>query len=150
MKLLLLCFLPGFFISPGSKQITGTKNPFISPGYSSCIISDKEDGILNFQDKQEPGKLSATVFKAQAYCRAELPADFEFDVKFKVVSATVYFSGANFRNVEKGAINSNSLKPVKEFMDRCAPGSMIVFDNVKVVGPDKKVRTIPGKSILLY
>ena len=149
MKTLLLFFLPVIYMIPGNKQFTYVDNPSAS-SYSSSTAINKEAVTPNFQDKQEPGKLSATVFKAQEYCRAELPADFEFEAKFKVVGATVYFSGTNFRNVEKGTITSNSLKPVADLMARCAPGSMVVFDNVKVVGPDKQVRTIPGKSILLF
>lgn len=94
--------------------------------------------------------MRSIVFKSQEYCRAEMPKDFEFDVQFKVVSAKVYFSGANFRGVETGTITSNKLAPVKHLMDRCIPGSMVVFDDVKVMGPDKKVRTIPGLSLLLY
>lgn len=99
---------------------------------------------------QEPGseKMLATVFKAQDFCRAELK-DFEFDIHYSVVSATVYFSGGNFRGVEKGTITSNSLKPIKSIMERCVPGTMVIFDDVKVVGPDKLVRPIAGLSLVL-
>ena len=93
--------------------------------------------------------MSATIFKNQEYCRVELK-DFEFDVKFSVVSATVYFSGANFRGVEKGVINSSSLKPLSALMSRCIPGSMVVFDDVKVKGPDNEIRSIPGVAYRLF
>lgn len=36
------------------------------------------------------------------------------------------------------------------YMDRCAPGTMIIFDNVKVIGPDKEVRPIAGISYMLH
>ncbi len=100
---------------------------------------------------QEPGneKMMAVAFRAQSFCRAELK-DFEFDATFTVVSATVYFSGANFRSTEKGSISSNSLKPIKHLMDRCVPGSIVIFDNVKVIGPDKQIRPIAGLSLLLH
>lgn len=100
---------------------------------------------------QEPGneKMMATVFRAQDFCRLEMK-DFEWEVEFNIVSATVYFSGSNFKNVEKGAITSKSLKPLKKYIDRCVPGSMVVFDNVQVMGPDKMVRTIPGVSYILH
>ncbi len=100
---------------------------------------------------QEPAntRMRAGVFKAQDYCRAELK-DFEFDARFDIVSAVVYFTGANFKNIERGAINSSSLKPIKEQMNRCVPGSVVIFDEVKVIGPDKLIRTIPGSSIILY
>lgn len=98
---------------------------------------------------QEGGtKMRAAVFKAQEYCRAELK-DFEFDVQYKVVSAVVYFSGANFKNAEKGTISGSSLQPVKSQMNRCGPGTIVLFDEVKVMGPDNLVRTIPGISLIL-
>lgn len=137
MKFLLFIFLPAIFMTPANKE-------------SVSISSLKKELVtLNFQDNQEPGNMRCVVFKAQEYCRAEMPPDFEFDFQFKVVSATVYFSGGNFRNVEKAFIKSNSLKPVKKFMDLCVPGTRVVFDDVKVEGPDKLVRQIPGLSLLL-
>jgi hypothetical protein len=56
----------------------------------------------------------------------------------------------NFRNAEKGFITSNSLKPIKNLMDRCVPGTIVIFDNVKVIGPDNEVRTIQGTSFYLH
>jgi hypothetical protein len=107
--------------------------------------------VLNLfsQPSPENEKMLAVVFKAQDACRAELK-DFEFDVQFTVVSATVYFSGPGFRNVETGFIKSNSLQPIRKMMDRCLPGTLVVFDNVKVVGPDKEIRPIQGNSYLLH
>lgn len=101
-------------------------------------------------NQQDPDaeKMLAVVFRSQEFCRAELK-DFVFDVQFNIVSATVYFSGTNFKNVETGYITSNSLKPIRSLMARCAPGSMVIFDNVKAIGPDKLVRPIQGNSYVL-
>lgn len=148
MKTLLFCFLPAVLMIPGNKEIIPAAMPATS--YHNTSPDYKEAGTINFQDKQEPGKMRSIVFKSQEYCRAEMPKDFEFNVQFKIISATVYFSGANFRGVETGRINSNKLAPVKHLMDRCIPGSMVVFDEVKVLGPDKQVRSIPGLSLLLF
>ena len=87
-------------------------------------------------------------FKNQQFCRAELE-NFDFDLKFNIVSATVYFSGAGFPNVVTSAISGNNLAPIQSFFARCQPGSVVTFDNVKVQGPDG-VRGIDGKSIALY
>ncbi len=95
------------------------------------------------------GKLSSAVFKSQDYCRAELK-DFEFDAQFSILSATVYFTGANFKNVETGSINSSSLKPIKNLMSRCQPGTIVIFDNIKVKGPDNIIRTIGGVTYRLF
>src|SRR5689334_5608762 len=123
MKILALLALPVISMMPAG-------NPIV-PGNSSPITPEEKVLTLNFQDKQEPGQMRSVVFKNQEYCRAELE-NFEFEgIQFTVVSATVYFSGANFRGVERGYINSNKLKPVKALMDRCIPGSLVVFDDVK-------------------
>ena len=119
---------------------------------TSNLVSFNEDdrkhlNILSQSPENE--KMLAVIFRRQDVCRAELK-DFEFDVKYNVVSATVYFSGTNFRGVETGFINSNSLKPISNLMARCSPGTMIIFDNVKVIGPDKLIRPIQGTSYLLH
>ncbi len=93
--------------------------------------------------------MRSIVFKSQDYCRVELK-DFDFDVKFSVVSATVYFTGANFKGIEKGFITSNSLRPVRSLMDRCQPGSIVIFDDVKVKGPGDEIRPIDGVTYKLY
>jgi hypothetical protein len=75
--------------------------------------------------------------------------DFIYDVHYTVVSATVYFSGANFNNVVTTSINGNNLAPLSQYLQRCGPGSVVSFDNIKVSGPDG-VRVIDGKSFALY
>lgn len=118
-------------------------NSFIAP------VSFPEDPGKVLDLNQSGERMSANTFKLQEFCRAEL-ANFEFDVKFEIISGDVYFTGANFTRIEQGAINSNSLKPIKEIMKRCIPGSIVTFDNIKVKGPDNKIRTIPGVSYVLY
>lgn len=93
-------------------------------------------------------RVAAVEFKNQDFCRADLE-NFDFDLKFNVVGATVYFSGANFPSVATGSISSNSLAPVKGLISKCGPGSSITFVGIKVQGPDG-VRTIDERSITLY
>ena len=112
---------------------------------------DSKSSVLSLQPdpKQGAGKMRSVVFKSQDQCRVELK-DFEFDATFSVISATVYFTGANFKGVERGFIVSSSLKPIRQLMDRCQPGSIVVFDDVKVKGPDNEIRTIDGVTYQLY
>jgi hypothetical protein len=115
-------------------------------------IASKEISFSNSSNNQpEPsgGNMSYIIFKNQEYCRVELK-DFEFDAPFNVVSATVLFSGTNFKYVETGYIKSNSLLPLKDLMKRCAPGTIVVFDEVKVKGPDNQVRPIAGATFRLF
>jgi hypothetical protein len=110
-----------------------------------CLAS-----LISFQAQSQTysAKIPAAVFKAQEYCRAEVER-FEFNAPFSIVSAVVYFSGANFQNTQKAVINGSSLKSIKHLMDRCGPGSIVIFDEVKVIGPDKLLRTITGLSLML-
>jgi gliding motility-associated protein GldM len=95
------------------------------------------------------GRVQSVVFKNQQFCRADLE-NFDFDARFTVMSATVYFSGANFPSVQTATINGGSLAGLSSQLVKCIPGTSITFDNVKVQGPDGTVRTIPGPGFILY
>jgi gliding motility-associated protein GldM len=95
------------------------------------------------------GRVQSVVFKNQQFCRADLE-NFDFDARFTVVSATVYFSGANFPSVQTATINGGSLAGLSSQLVKCIPGTSITFDNVRVQGPDGTVRTIPGPGFILY
>jgi hypothetical protein len=141
------------FLTMGILPVNNQMTSFAGNITASDLVYFKDDngsGLNLFsQPSPENEKMLAVIFRAQDACRAELK-DFEFDLHYSVVSATVYFSGTNFKNVETGFINSNSLKPIRCLMARCAPGSMVVFDNVKVIGPDNLIRPIQGTSYLLH
>jgi gliding motility-associated protein GldM len=94
-------------------------------------------------------RVPAVEFKSQQYCRADLGDDFLFDLKFTVISAQVYFSGANFPNLQQGTISNNSLAGISALMQKCGPGSSITFVNIKAQGPDG-IRTIDERAITLY
>jgi hypothetical protein len=125
---------------------------------SITVNADKKPTTFEFRVKRIPDpvfkvgsgkvRMPSVEFKSQQFCRAELE-NFDFDLRFNVVSATVYFSGANFPNVATATIQGNNLAPLSSFISRCGPGSVVTFDNVKVQGPDG-LRPIEGKSIALY
>lgn len=125
---------------------------------SITVVADGKPSKFEFRVKRIPDpvfkvgsgkvRMPAVEFKSQQFCRAELE-NFDFDTRYNVVSATVYFSGANFPNVVQLPLTGNNLASLHAMMQRCGPGSVITFDNVKVSGPDG-TRTIDGKSIALY
>jgi len=94
-------------------------------------------------------RMPSVDFKNQQFCRADMGPDFIYDVRYSVVSATVYFSGANFANVVTASITGNSLAGLATYIQRCGPGSVVSFDNIKVSGPDG-VRIIEPKSFALF
>lgn len=95
------------------------------------------------------GKMQAVVFRSQQFVRADLE-NFDFEAKFNVTGATVYFTNPGDRNVKQVSLSSGSLAPAMEYMKTLAPGSTVIFDNIRVVGPDGQPRTIqnpPGFSL---
>ncbi len=117
--------------------------------HNSFPVNNTAESKIILQGGAGSVGIPAVEFKAQKFCRAEPIEDFEFDVKFAVLGADVYFSGANFLNTARGAITSSSLAPIRKLMDQAGPGTVVTFDNIKVKGPDNVVRTIDGVTYLL-
>ncbi len=69
---------------------------------------------------------------------------------YEVVSATVYFLGANFTQVVTATLNGGDLKSIAEQVQKCMPGTTITFDNIKVKGDKGYYATEVGLSIVLY
>ena len=126
---------------------------------SITVNADGKASTYDFRVKRIPdpiikvgpsagGRIQSVVFKNQNFARADLE-NFDFDAHFNIVSATIYFSGANFANVQSADIHSGSLDGVKAQLQKCIPGTSVTFDNVKVQGPDGVVRSIPGPGFIL-
>jgi hypothetical protein len=85
---------------------------------SITVTAEGKSSKFDFRVKRIPdpvfkvasgkARMPSVEFKGQQFCRAELE-NFDFDTRFSVVSATVYFSGANFPNVATASITGNSL-----------------------------------------
>jgi gliding motility-associated protein GldM len=125
---------------------------------SITVTADGKSNKFDFRIKRIPdpifkigdgkGRMAAVAFKNQQYCRADLEA-FDFDLKFSIVSATVYFGGANFPSTTPAKITGNSLASIANLIQRCGPGSSIAFTDIKVSGPDG-IRSIDDRSFQLY
>lgn len=127
---------------------------------SITVTADGKSSKFDFRVKRIPdpvikvgpsggGKMLSNVFRGQQFVRAELE-NFDFDARFSVTGATIYFNSPGDRNVKQVTINSGSLAPAAEYMKTLAPGSLVIFDNIRVVGPDGVTRTIqnpPGFSL---
>ncbi|MEP7256319.1 MAG: gliding motility protein GldM [Ferruginibacter sp.] len=145
----------GTITGSGSNRVVTVTTPGTA---SITVTADGKSSKFDFRVKVVPDpvfkvasgkpRMPSIEVKSQQTCRAELEK-FDFDTRFSVVSATVYFSGANFPNVATAAISSNSLAPLGAFLSRCGPGSVVTFDNIKVTGPGGQ-RVIEGRSFALY
>ncbi len=145
----------GSISGSGSQRIVRVS----SPGTASITVTaDGKSSSFPFRVKMVPlpvfkvgdgrPRMQSVQFKGQQFVRAELE-NFEFDLKYNVVSATVYFFGAGFPSTAIGSISSNSLAPLASYIAKCQPGTSIAFDNIKVSGPGG-TRSIDGRTIQLY
>jgi gliding motility-associated protein GldM len=150
-------------MSGGTISGTGSKRTVrvSAPGTASITVTaDGKPSTFPFRIKRIPdpvikvgpsggGRLQAVVFRSQQFVRADLE-NFDFEAKFQVTGATVYFNNPGDRNVKQITLSSGNLSQAAQYMQTLAPGSTVTFDNIKVVGPDGQPRTIqnpPGFSL---
>ena len=135
-----------------------------SPGTAVVTVTaDGKTSQFNFRVKTVPdptpmvgastgGRMPANVFKAQQGIRADLK-DFVFEgVTFSVVSYTFYATGAGFQESPgvRPGIGGNSFAPVQDLLNRCRPGTTVVLDEIKAVGPGGNTRKLPTIAFNLY
>ncbi len=149
----------------GTITPTGTPGKFTvtvsNVGAAQIIVdADGKKSPYDFRVKRIPdpvikvgpysgGKAQAVIFRSQQFVRADLE-NFDFEAHFDVVGAEVYFNDPNVRNVQKVTLSGGNLGPAKAIMDKLPPGSSVIFDNIRVKGPDGVIRTIlnpPGFAL---
>ena len=152
-------------VTPSGCNISGTGSNRIvtvsAIGTASITVSaEGKSSKFDFRIKRIPdpiikvgpsggGKMQAVVFRSQQFVRADLE-NFDFLAKFNVTGATIYFSNPGDRSVKQVSLTSGSLGPAAAYMQTLVPGSTVIFDNIRVVGPDGQPRTIqnpPGFSL---
>ena len=152
-------------VSPSGCNISGSGSNRIvtvsAIGTASITVSaEGKSSKFDFRIKRIPdpiikvgpsggGKMQAVVFRSQQFVRADLE-NFDFLAKFNVTGATIYFSNPGDRSVKQVSLTSGSLGPAAAYMQTLVPGSTVIFDNIRVVGPDGQTRTIqnpPGFSL---
>lgn len=152
-------------ITSGSIAPSGGPGKFVvnvkTIGKTSINVNaDGKTSTFDFRVKRIPdpvikvgpsagGRVQSVIFKNQNFARADLE-NFDFDARFNIVSATIYFSGANFGNVQSAEIHGGSLEGISAQLQKCIPGTSVTFDNVKVQGPDGVIRSITGPGFILY
>ncbi|HTH30642.1 MAG TPA: GldM family protein, partial [Lacibacter sp.] len=97
------------------------------------------------------GRMPANVFKAQRGIRAELE-NFVFEgVSFTVTGYTFYATGNGFPDAGvKPGIRGNTFDAVQDLINRCKPGTTVVLDEIRAIGPGGNTRTLPTLSFVLY
>lgn len=106
---------------------------------------------------QFQGDMSYSKYKAQVAPEAVMPIDFEFDVKFRIISFQYYMVPGNGDVV--GPFNVGPVaagcrfddnKDVKLYKDRSRPGNKVFIQYIKAVGPDGEVRMLNPINLSLY
>ncbi|MEO8414402.1 MAG: gliding motility protein GldM [Ginsengibacter sp.] len=132
-----------------------------APGKASITVNaDGKPSTYEFRIKNIPppilmvgpsegGRVQSVVFKNQQFARAELKY-FDFEYRYNIVSATVYFTGANFPTLQQASISGGSLAGIQAQLAKCIPGTSVNFDNVRVQGPGGPIMSIPGPGFVLY
>ncbi|HEY8388618.1 MAG TPA: GldM family protein, partial [Parasegetibacter sp.] len=95
------------------------------------------------------GPMSAATFKAQGGLIARLK-DSDFDASFKVVSYTLGAKGGPLSNYQQ--FNNEGPRwtgNAGNLIERVGPGSDVFFDDIRVQGPDGRVRSIPSIAFQL-
>jgi gliding motility-associated protein GldM len=134
-----------------------------TPGKAVVTVnSDGKPSSFEFRVKSVPdptpmvgpskgGRMQVNVFKAQKGIRAELE-NFVFEgVTFTVTGYTYYATGAGFPDPGvKPGIRGNSFDQVQDLVQRARPGTTVVLDEIKAVGPGGNTRTLPPLTLVLY
>lgn len=102
-----------------------------------------------FLGSKKTGSISAAEFKAIGGIIAKLE-DSDFEAAYKVVSYKLGAQGGPFQ-VYAEAVNSGNRwnGQAAAIVSRAAPGAVIFFDNIQVVGPDGKQRDIGSMTFKL-
>lgn len=76
--------------------------------------------------------------------------DFDFDARFTVESYDFYLTSGGELLPARGNGGPMYSGSVNNLIDRAKPNDMMVFDNIKVKGPDGRSRKIPSMSFQIF
>ncbi|GAB2813868.1 hypothetical protein GCM10027043_12150 [Ferruginibacter profundus] len=131
----------------GVIEITTKKNtvsslePITVQGYKSTTAQVRQYPRFSVGELYRP-RVDVNEFKKQTEVKVSAGCSF--------ISATVYFSGIGFSKVAVVNLTGTSLQPLKEYIDRCEPGTAVTFDNVRVKSDADGMRTIEGVTYSLF
>jgi len=138
----------------GSKYIARvhkTGKAYISVSVTDDQGNSRSMGKQEFRVKRVPdpvpmvagkrgGSIKKAILKAQSGVKAELQ-NFDFDLKFRVVSFTVSATIGGFETSKKA--NGARFTPQQiNLINKVRPGGKVYIENVKAKGPDGKIRNI--------
>jgi N-acetylmuramoyl-L-alanine amidase len=113
-------------------------------------------GAIEVTTKSFESKMVDPVFRVGNFTNHRISSSDFKDAKFasitdnyELVEASVYFSGTNFEKVQTSKLTGTNLAQLNNFIQKCAPGTSVTFDNIKVKNK-LGIRVIDGASYILY
>jgi gliding motility-associated protein GldM len=97
---------------------------------------------------QKSGPVQSALIKAQGGLSSKLEGS-DFDAAFEVVSYKVTVNGKNGYQEAQNSGNRWS-GAAAALINSCAPGSSVTFENVKIKGPDGRVRSATNEVLSFY
>ena len=131
----------GFSVSPGEQAESVIK----------VLVDNKEISEKKFRVKNVPepvalfagkyeGEMSKEVALKTDILEAELK-DFLWDLKFEIKGFTFFCSRDNM-DIEELSNGNKLTDKMKSLISDIKPGKMIVFKDIKAIGPDEKIRDL--------
>ncbi len=132
--------------TPGEQNINVIVDGKSTPiRYRVKYLPDPSSFIAN----KRGGPIGASDIKAQGGLIARL-MDSDFEAAFKVVSYTVGAVGGKYPVYQTAPNDGNRWGgSAATIINNATPGTSIFFDNIKVTGPDGKLRDLPQMSFNL-
>ncbi len=144
--------------SGGNKYIAKPSTP--GEQTVSVMVEGKAAGRVVYRVKYLPnpagmvgtlkgGQIPSATFKAMGGVRALLE-DSEFEVDFNVMSYTIGVNGPGFEDYTTATNNGPRWSGnAQRLVERLKPGCGVWIDDLRVQGPDGKVRKLPTLSFIL-
>lgn len=70
--------------------------------------------------------------------------------KYECIECSVYFSGANFKEVEKFNLNNRKFSSMTELLSKISAGTNLTLDNCKIKQPNGEIISDFKKTIFFY
>lgn len=142
----------GFIVKPGNAAKSVVSVTVTNPDGSKKTLPGVEFRVKNVPDPTPvfggKGVGDETIRKSELIAAAGLIArleNFEFDLRFDVVSYTVATT-ARGQFLEQECRGPALTADAKKILSQARSGQRIYFDNIKVKGPDGRVRSIGSLS----
>lgn len=136
-------------ITLSGKMGDGTTKAFGTYEYRVKKIPDPYPVIANSRG----GSICAGAVSVQQAIFARLD-NFDFDVKFDVVSYDVLYAPKRKEAIEASSRNMflngpNGSPQIKDMLNSLKPGDRIYFENIKAKGPDGSIRSIGSVNFII-